>query len=274
MSLTTTGMSAAAITCAISPPIVPAPTTAALKTNMEALRSEGRLAREGYREPGADILRHAHGCRVRRASVAAGCARPIAPRPRDAGARASAPASAGPASARTAIGERIAAGRASATRRSPSAGVTRRPRRCRPADLDAGRQRRPRSRRPGRARPVCSRRGACSSTRSVTLPRPAASRVPAQRRRPPRDSRRPGRRRRTRRPRPARSRGLEVEVADLGSGAGDARSTPTCLEPRGPPLSPVDLALDQGHRADHRVEERLELGDAAAGTRAARGVIE
>jgi hypothetical protein len=32
-SLSTTGMSAFAIVCAISPPIVPAPTTAALKTN-------------------------------------------------------------------------------------------------------------------------------------------------------------------------------------------------------------------------------------------------
>src|SRR5215210_2282456 len=34
-SLSTTGMSAEAMTCAISPPIVPAPTTAALKTNMD-----------------------------------------------------------------------------------------------------------------------------------------------------------------------------------------------------------------------------------------------
>ena len=34
MSLTTTGMSAVAIACAISPPIVPPPTTAALETNM------------------------------------------------------------------------------------------------------------------------------------------------------------------------------------------------------------------------------------------------
>jgi hypothetical protein len=33
-SLSTTGMSALAITCATSPPIVPAPTTAALKTNI------------------------------------------------------------------------------------------------------------------------------------------------------------------------------------------------------------------------------------------------
>ena len=34
MSLSTTGMSDEAIACAISPPIVPAPTTAALKTNI------------------------------------------------------------------------------------------------------------------------------------------------------------------------------------------------------------------------------------------------
>ncbi len=34
MSLTTTGMSAAAIACAISPPMVPPPTTAALETNI------------------------------------------------------------------------------------------------------------------------------------------------------------------------------------------------------------------------------------------------
>src|SRR5215210_7893961 len=43
MSLSTTGTSAAAIACAISPPIVPAPTTAALKTNKLTLR--------GFREP-------------------------------------------------------------------------------------------------------------------------------------------------------------------------------------------------------------------------------
>ena len=34
MSLRTTGMPAAAIVCAIWPPMVPAPTTAALNTNM------------------------------------------------------------------------------------------------------------------------------------------------------------------------------------------------------------------------------------------------
>ena len=37
MSLTTTGMSAAAIACAISPPMVPPPTTAALETNIVEL---------------------------------------------------------------------------------------------------------------------------------------------------------------------------------------------------------------------------------------------
>src|SRR5215203_7080540 len=42
-SLSTTGMSAAAITCAISPPMTPAPTTAALKTNI-AVTLAARLA--------------------------------------------------------------------------------------------------------------------------------------------------------------------------------------------------------------------------------------
>ena len=62
-SLSTTGMSALAITCAISPPIVPAPTTAALKTNMlgggesrERQSGRGRMARcfpkTSSRDPG------------------------------------------------------------------------------------------------------------------------------------------------------------------------------------------------------------------------------
>src|SRR5918997_6871466 len=40
-SLSTTGMSAAAMTCAISPPMTPAPTTAALKTNMAGTLAAG-----------------------------------------------------------------------------------------------------------------------------------------------------------------------------------------------------------------------------------------
>src|SRR3954453_23771438 len=43
MSLTTTGMSAAAIACAISPPMGPPPTTAALETNMKSDPSLFRL---------------------------------------------------------------------------------------------------------------------------------------------------------------------------------------------------------------------------------------
>src|SRR5918998_280757 len=45
-SLSITGMPAAAMTCAISPPITPAPTTAALKTNM-ALSLVALQARRG-----------------------------------------------------------------------------------------------------------------------------------------------------------------------------------------------------------------------------------
>src|SRR4051794_35319756 len=40
MSLRTTSIPAAAIVCAIWPPMTPAPTTAALKTNMDLLASE------------------------------------------------------------------------------------------------------------------------------------------------------------------------------------------------------------------------------------------
>ena len=49
MSLTTTGMSAAAITCAISPPMVPPPSTAAFDTNKRNLqrsRWEARIYRD------------------------------------------------------------------------------------------------------------------------------------------------------------------------------------------------------------------------------------
>src|SRR3954451_2712164 len=57
-SLRTTGMPAAAITWAISPPMVPAPTTAALKTNMRVPQLLGGL------EKGADPTRHRAGLRV------------------------------------------------------------------------------------------------------------------------------------------------------------------------------------------------------------------
>src|SRR3979409_1428652 len=44
-------MSALAIVCAISPPIVPAPTTAALKTNMNLFLSVSDCPRESTRSP-------------------------------------------------------------------------------------------------------------------------------------------------------------------------------------------------------------------------------
>src|SRR3954451_9535930 len=59
-SLRTTGMPAAAITWAISPPMVPAPTTAALKTNMRVPQLLGGL------EKGADPTRHRAGLLVAR----------------------------------------------------------------------------------------------------------------------------------------------------------------------------------------------------------------
>src|SRR3954463_3074117 len=57
-SLRTTGMPAAAMTWAISPPMVPAPTTAALKTNMRFSELLRRL------EKRADPTRHVLGLRV------------------------------------------------------------------------------------------------------------------------------------------------------------------------------------------------------------------
>src|SRR5581483_357228 len=65
-SLSITGISAFAITCAISPPIVPAPTTAALKTNMAPRLPErcatcapaaGQLGAEPL-ERGAELCLH------------------------------------------------------------------------------------------------------------------------------------------------------------------------------------------------------------------------
>src|SRR3954453_2627521 len=68
-SLRTTGMPAAAMTWAISPPIVPAPTTAALKTNMRFQDSFGGL------EKPADPTGHLLGLLV---------ARVLRPRPEEA----------------------------------------------------------------------------------------------------------------------------------------------------------------------------------------------
>src|SRR5688500_17949671 len=70
MSLTTTGMSAFAITCAISPPIVPPPSTAAFDTNMRV----GPPGSSGRRRLASGRRRHtphmATDPRVRRAEAA------------------------------------------------------------------------------------------------------------------------------------------------------------------------------------------------------------
>ena len=68
---------------------------------------------------------------------------------------------------------------------------------------------------------------------------------------------------------------VDPHEAEAGRARARRPAAPPRRPARGPPLPlsgtvAVELALDQRHRADHRVEERLELGCAGAGARGGR----